>query len=312
MLAEARKRISIQDGHLTRANAYHQVVGVLPHLPIDALRTSLESYLLACQLVGALHQQRRMGLEVNGFEASRFSTGEWFVASDPNLNPFQQPFDKAIESLRERVFLSPERFAQLETAARSRAGRIAGIQNTRLVQRIYELLADIVEKGGTVHDFDVALSEMPELSGWGGVNDSHIELIFRQNATMAFQTGNYVSMQQAGVQKYRWRSYQDSCPICQPFIDKVFTLTDTAVFPGGAHFRCDCWAESIFEDDGDPGAAISAFPNDAYREAVQRPSALRFDPAQFGNTRHFDLSSVPNELRTAFEEYLSGIDRRGA
>ena len=251
-------------------------------------------FLLANQIAGFANGERVM----NRRRASK-------ITAQRDTDIFQVPFERAIEALRERVALPSDVFEKLKAVAKSRAGRIAKVQNARIVQAVYEKLLTILRQGGTLRDFREALKALPKESGWTGSNPSHVRLVFQQNATMAFQSGQFAQAQEAGAQGYYWRARGSSCPICTPYIDKAFRAGDNRPFPGFAHFGCDCWAEYFFEDEDVQAVSISTVSNPEWAAEQQQRGALQSDPSNFANLEPFDLSSVPEALRAEFERFLN-------
>ena len=251
-------------------------------------------FLLANQMAGFVNGDRVM----NRRRSSR-------IVTQRDTDIFQIPFERAIQALQERVSLPSDVFDQLKAVAKSRAGRIARVQNARIVQAVYENLLAILRQGGTLRDFREALKALPKKSGWTGANPSHVRLVFQQNATMAFQSGQFAQAQDAGAVGYYWRARGSSCPICTPYLDKAFRVGDNRPFPGFAHFGCDCWAEYFFEDEGVEAVTISSVSNSEWAASQQQSGALQGDPSNFANLEPLDLSSVPEALRSAFEQFLN-------
>lgn len=251
-------------------------------------------FLVATTLAGALNGQliteRRRGK---------------IQAAEPDLGVFLRPFAEAIEALRNRVVLPSDVFQRLERQARQRAGRVAGMQNVRVVQTIYDRLLEVLEAGGGTSDFRAAVREIEGSREWGQNVHWHVRLVYQQNATMAFQTGQFRQASGVGSEVYIWRGRLDNCPICDRYVDKAFTKSDLTVYPGFAHFGCDCYAEHILPDENvGEVQRISAIENPDLDKARANPSQLQGSPAEFGNLIPLDLTNVPRGLRGKFRQFV--------
>lgn len=251
-------------------------------------------FLVATTLAGALNGQliaeRRRGK---------------VQAAEPDLGVFLRPFAEAIKALRNRVILPSDVFQRLERQARQRAGRVAGMQNVRVVQTIYERLLEVLEAGGGTADFRKAVREIEGSKEWGQNTHWHVRLVYQQNATMAFQTGQYRQAAETGSNVYVWRGRLDNCPICDRYVGKAFSKDDLSVYPGFAHFGCDCYAEHILPDENVGKVyRISAIDNPDLDKARRNPSQLQGSPAEFGNLIPLDMSNVPTGLRGKFRQFV--------
>lgn len=264
-------------------------------LPFGRYADAWRDFLLANQMAGFVNGERVMN--------RRRSSSKIVTQRDTDI--FQVPFERAIQALQERVALPSDVFETLKAVAKSRAGRIARVQNVRIVQSVYEKLLAILRQGGTLRDFRKALETLPEESGWTGATPSHVRLVFQQNATMAFQSGQFAQAADAGAQGYYWRARGSSCPICTPYLDKAFRVGDNRPFPGFAHFGCDCWAEYFFEDEDVEAVSIGSISNPEWQASQGQRGALQGDPSNFANLEPLDLESVPDALRSAFEQFLN-------
>lgn len=265
----------------------------LESLPVDEFTDALRHYLMACSL---------FGYYVAAQAAARKAGRRFAAFAEPNLDLFSQPFEQAVRALSERLKLDPETFLKLDRQARSRAGRIAGQFNLRMVQDVYDAAEEIIEGGGTVRDFRLAVADIPEAKGWVGDKPWHADIVFRQNAAMSYGAGHLEAMRDAGVRKWRFTLYGPSCPICDPMDGMVFSDGDLTYYPP-LHFNCDCYADPVFEDEDVEVTASSTVNNTAYFESQRSPGAFRYDPSQFGRIEPLNLSDVPPALRKAFADY---------
>lgn len=267
----------------------------LSSLPRQEFADALHPFIMAAQLFGYYVAYGSVLRKRRKLTAS-------YLFAEPNLDLFSQPFEAAVRALSERLKLNPDTFLKLDRAARSRAGRIAGQFNMRMVEDVYGEAESIIDSGGTVRDFREAVSKIRSAKGWVGQEPAHADLVFRQNAAMSYGAGHLEAMNEAGLSNWRFTLYGDSCPICTPMDGLVFSNADLNYYPP-LHFNCDCYADPVFEDDEAPVVASSQVNNRAYAESQERPGAFAYDPAQFGRLEPLNLSNVPAELRQAFSEF---------
>ena len=306
--ARSSKRITAAK----RKDIAKQLGAMLSKLPAKEFAGSLETYLTASQLAGFSNAQTQLKREdpetlaaagVSFSSSGKNTEGRTVVAAEPDLEDFTRPFEEAIKALKQRIILSSTDFERLARAARNRAGRIAGFQNARLVETVYNELLRIMRENGTLTDFRDAIAEIPGAKKWGTTNPTHLRLVFQQNATMAYAAGRRKQIDTAGVKAYRWMARRDSCPICTPYIGRVF-LYGGFPEPGGAHFNCDCWDKIVLRPRG-KAVRIESVDNPRFDDSQKPSGALKFDSAQFGSMEPFDLSTVPPELRSAFRSHLA-------
>lgn len=270
-----------------------EIIGAaIENTPTDQLRDLSEQMITASMLAGYYNAQRR-----------------YLVAAEPDLTIYTKPFADAIKTLRNRVSLPADVFERLAASIQARAGRVAGMFNVRLVQKIYERIAKVLEEGGTVADFQEIIRELESSKEWGTSNPNHVRQVFQQNATMAFQAGQYEQAATAGAVAYTWRARGKSCKTCKPYIDKTFSTDDLSVYPGYTHHGCDCWAEHRFAGDVPESKIlrISEISNPELDALRARPSAIRATPAEFANLEKLDLDSVPSGLKRRFRKFVNDV-----
>lgn len=307
-VAAARKQVLSTVAHCADAigdataasEAKYRLARSVATLPQSEFSAAIGDYMVAAAFAGAYVGQRRI-------DAKR---GKAMAAAGP-FDPFAKPFREAISALGERIKLAPDEFLKLERAARSRAGRIAGQYNLRLVEDVYGVIEDVLTDGGTAYDFRAAVRAMPAANGWVDSAPWHANLVFGQNAAMSFNAGNYASMQAAGVTYWQFRTYidvddQNPCPICRPFDGLIFADADRKYYPP-THFNCRCYADPVFDDEIPAGgpARSGEIQNPEYEMSQKSSGAFRYDPAHFARQEPLDLSVVAPELRAAFGAYAA-------
>ncbi len=269
-------------------------------MPYKSFERAVGDYLMASQLAGRWIGQRRVAARRKKIADDK--------TTQQNLEAFAAPFREAIDALVERLQLDPDTFLTLDRAARSRAGRIAGEFNLRIVQDAYDTLTQTLADGGTVRDFRLALEKLPQTDGWTGENPWHANLVFRQNAAMAFASGNFSLLADADVHYWTFRVYGDSCTICAPMADQTFSMQARRYYPP-LHFGCDCYADPAFDHEiaeiNASGKLVTgnSFDNPEYEAALTRPGAFTYDPASFARLEPFNIAKLPVHLRSAFADY---------
>ena len=297
VIDDVRRRIRIgpDAGILDADKAAIAIAKVVRELPMEAMTEAVAQYLLACNLAGRM--------------VARGVTSKTRAAKEPDLDTLQEPFTEAIRAMKGKVPMKPNAFLALSRQARGRAGRVAGVFNTRLVGDIYKAVEKTVETGGTVRDFRLALGTIAEDAGWTGLEPWHGALVFRQNAAMAFSSGHYEQLVDAGVEHWTFTHYGDSCIQCAPLDGKTFAMSDTAMYPP-LHFNCDCYAKSVlFAREIGPDGVVSSSDVDApaYRKAQESDSAYRYDPAAFANPDPIRIGKLAAPIREAFGELFDNL-----
>jgi hypothetical protein len=299
VIDDVRRRIRIgpDAGVLDADKAAVAIAKIVRELPMEAMTDAVAQYLLACNLAGRV---------VAEGVTSRTRRAK---AKEPNLEQLQEPFTEAIRAMKGKTPMKPGAFLALSKQARGRAGRVAGVFNTRLVGDIYKAVEKTVETGGTVRDFRLALGTIAEDTGWTGLEPWHAGIVFRQNAAMAFSSGHYEQMVDAEVTRWTFKHYGDSCEQCQPMDGMTFEMSDRELYPP-LHFNCDCYASPVlFDRDIGPDGVVSSSDIDApaYRKAQESASAYRYDPAAFANPDPIRIGTLAPPIREAFGELFDNL-----
>ena len=284
-------------------SALNDLPAAFEGMPIEDLVELERAFLLASNLAGRADALTRLS-------GGRVANSIRVVNADTAINFDRIPFVKAIDSLRDRVGLTPEEFEALEAEARSRAWRVAGVTNMELLATVHRELVASIAAGETVRDFRLRVRDsIADADGWSGENPWHADVVHYQNFAMAHAAGRYGEYQEAGVTHWRFVSNGETCPICEPFVGKLFRMDDRKAFPP-IHFWCDCEDEPVFEGEF-ADAETATFddikaPDLAAEQA--RPSGFKWDPAQYANLQPLDLRGFPLELQPMFEAFAA---RRG-
>lgn len=293
------------------ANIARAIGGLIDTLPIEDLAELQRQAVLASELRG--RAEAKVRIERGTRNAERGAIRNTRRVANAAINFARLPFLEAIESLRDRLGLTPEQFERLDAQARSRAFRIAGVTNMQLLADAHRELIAALEQGETARDFRLrALAVKPppgevgfaERNGWTGESPWHANLVQFQNTAMAYAAGSVRQLDEAGVPAWRFINNGESCPICETEIGKVYRMSDTDRIPP-LHFGCDCDHEPVFDEElGGAELNDSARePNTALNKSREPAGGFKFDVRQYGNLEPIDLGRYPPELREAFERF---------
>lgn len=114
-------------------------------------------------------------------------SGDWLYP-DPDDEPLiRLPLiDRAVKHLAEREIVSADEFYRLSGAAKQQAFTISADVTEDTIAKVRNLLQDNLDEGASLKTFAKAVNEaLPTLP----ISDSHLELVFRNNAQEAFAQG---------------------------------------------------------------------------------------------------------------------------
>ncbi|MBX3396510.1 MAG: DUF935 family protein [Phycisphaerae bacterium] len=265
-------------------------------LPVDEMQAVAEQSVLAAKMAGILDAQRKLGI-------NRSELRVLLAHAEIDFNRI--PFERAIGALRDRIGLDPDEFAALELEARSRASRVAGVYDMGVLATIHQALVKSIANGEISRDFRVRLPSMADAAGWSGENPYHADLVCFQNFMMAHAAGRFSEYVEFGAAGWMFVSNGDACPICQPYVNKVFKLTDRKAFPP-LHFWCDCEDEVVFEDEVSTFDDSKSTKNGAHDDELAKDRGFKFDPAQYANVEPLKIGGFPKELQPAFRKFGEG------
>ncbi len=108
-----------------------------------------------------------------------------------------ETIEEAARLLAEKHIARPGDFRRLDDAARHKAFTVAGADALETMTRVRDLLAENVEGGASLEDFQKAVAE----EGLGGtfLSDGHLETVFRTNVQSAFSDGQMSVLRQPYV-----------------------------------------------------------------------------------------------------------------
>ena len=302
--AQSQNVIDLIGQNIGRAGSLEAALSALPdtfdELPIDRFQELERQFLLASHLAGQDFARRRASLR----RGLRANSEQVEYSAHAEIDFDDLPFDEAIETLRERLLLDPETFLDLDSQARSRAWRVAGIWNMRLLAMVHDSLVEAIEAGQTARDFRLSIPELAEKRGWLGENPWHSDLVHFQNMAMSHAAGRIRQYDEFGVGQWRFVANGESCPICEPEIGKVYKTTDTDRLPP-LHFWCDCEDEPVFDEELQPGELrdSGSEANGALFESRSPRGGFKFDARQYGDLEPVSLGGFPPALRGALTAF---------
>lgn len=157
------------------------------------------------------------------------------------IEPKALPFKEAEAFWKDKVRLSPGRFAQLTDEARLRAFAISGIAKGDELETVFNAIQKALNEGTTFNRFKMDCQEIFEKRGF---STWRIDNIFRTNVQQAYGIGRYKQMKAAADLRPFWKysAVNDSRtrPTHMALHGKVFPhdhpFWDTWQVPNG--FRC--------------------------------------------------------------------------
>lgn len=287
------------------------LAGVFAALPTADMTELQRQVLLAGRLAGMDQINRKIAVSGQRSAVSRanhrLETDATQIANaraipDAQIAFETLPFVEAIKAFEIRLGLNPDDFLRLDAEARSRAFRVAGVYNMQLLATIHAELVASIQRGEAQRDFRLSLPQLAERDGWVGENPWHANVVQFQNVAMASNAGRFEQMQRADVGHWRFVVNGDSCPICLPQMNKVFTLADRKYYPP-LHFNCDCDPEPVFEDSVGDVVRSDAIDNPALHEYQQADSAFAWDPAHYAKLEPLALRGYPTDLQPTFKAF---------
>ncbi len=302
--AHTRNVVAQVATHIEREGSLEQALDTLSllfdRLAIEDMVDLENDFLVAGELAGRLHVRERVQANSRRPKSDAF---KW-VANAERIDFEAIPFVEAIDSLRDRVGLTPDVFEALDAQARSRAWRVAGVWNMDLLAMVHRELAASIEAGETSRDFRLRLPDMFDRNGWTGENPWHGDIVHYQNFAMAHAAGRLKQYHEFEVNAWRFVNSGESCPICEPVIGKVFSINDRRFFPP-LHFWCDCEDEPVFEEELEAGEMQDSarVENPALDQQQSRDSGFKWDPAEYANLEPLRLSRFPEVLQETFAAF---------
>ncbi len=285
--------------------ALERLPELFDQLPTREMAELQRHYLTAGQLAGRLETKVNISRKGNAAHKQRLvAQGFDFQAHAAELSFEPIRFVKAIDSLKDRVGLNPEEFLELDTQARSRAWRVAGVWDMNLLAVLHTQLALSIKNGETSRDFSLRMPQMFEQKGWSGENPHHADLVHYQNFAAAHSAGRYAEAIEFGINAWQFVASPGACARCAPLDGKKFAIRDRRYW-NPLHFGCGCWSEELFDGEFDHAelAASKAVTSPVLDAERLKPSAYKFDPASYANLEPLNLAGFPEKLQPVFRKF---------
>jgi hypothetical protein len=117
----------------------------------------------------------------------------------PHLVPTLRPFQNAIAFHRSRVPISDAEFYRLSNEAKLRAFTVSGLARQASITEAYRLVDEAIKSGSTMAEFRSTFTTYLAQNGEALLDESRLNLIFRQNVALAYTVGRYEQMSDPDV-----------------------------------------------------------------------------------------------------------------
>jgi len=167
----------------------------------------LAEHLAAANLLGRTQIQREVhrktGKLVQLATSSRKPIRRTFAEDDdsPLIAGFSVdlPNDRAAEYLRSLTPVTKQTFDGLTSQYRKDAFTVSGTSDVRLIQKIRDELADVMESGATPKQFQAAVKKITTDAGVEELNAFTLDTVFNTNMQKAYSLGRYEQLSEPAV-----------------------------------------------------------------------------------------------------------------
>lgn len=156
--------------------------------------------------------------------------------------------DGEAEYIRALVPVLREVFDGLTTEYRSNAFTLAAAADVRLIEKVRDALADVVQKGGTSEDFEAAVKAITDDAGVAELDAFTLDTAFNTAMQKAFSLGRYEQMSDPAVKAVLpywqyWTVGDDRVRAEHAVLDGFVARADDPVWlkifpPNGFNCRC--------------------------------------------------------------------------
>ncbi len=172
---------SVSASHILMAQFQKQVGGVMAQ------------YLAGFDLLGRAHV----------IEAAHKKTGKKFkLATSTRFTDLafeKVPFTQAIQRVLNLIGMSRDAFDGLAQKYQKQAFTIAGISDVKLIEKIKDALADVMDSGGTIEDFRNAVNDLTSEASVEKLAQTQIDSVFQTAVQSAYQGGRLEQMSDPDV-----------------------------------------------------------------------------------------------------------------
>jgi SPP1 gp7 family putative phage head morphogenesis protein len=104
------------------------------------------------------------------------------------------PADGSANYLRNLTPVTRDTFDGLTTQYKRDAFTVAGVSDVRIIQKVRDELADVMQKGGTRADFEAAVKKITGDAGVADITAFTLDTVFTTNMQKAYSLGRYEQM----------------------------------------------------------------------------------------------------------------------
>jgi hypothetical protein len=227
----------------------------------------------------------------------------------PNVIDYADRFDAAIDAFRKRTPITKDEWFKLDAFERENAFTVAKVTNGRVLQDVCSAIDRAVTDGTDFEQFreDVELGLIEE---WGGEIPGRLETIFRSNLITTYNEGRFAIYSSPTVKQarpyLRCDGVEDDreCEMCEPF-DGVTRPQEEWIASGRIapfHHGCRHQMTPVSAEEAEEEGLSDELPD------VEIDEDFGHAPGKHGEDWDFDLSTMPDDLRSMVEHSISQGD----
>ena len=237
----------------------------------------LAKYMAGFNLFGRLailqHAKQRVR---SPLRLATHSTLHQFATSsdDGTVNfDFDLPSTGAIDYIRGLTPVTKAVFDGLQRQYKQDAITVAGVNDQRVLQKIRDQLAEVLQQGGTASDFRTAVNQLTDTAGIDRLTAFELDTVFNTNVQKAYAAGRYEQMNEESTAQalpywQYWTVGDDRVRPAHAALDQFVAKSDDPVWhkiypPCG--FNCRCSVVPLLEDE-----ALKQSPEAAHDSGLMR------------------------------------------
>jgi SPP1 gp7 family putative phage head morphogenesis protein len=202
---------------------------------------------------------KRVPLATNSRHLSHFDDGTLIDPEDYSVGGFSVhlPAEGAADYLRNLVPVTRDTFDGLSEQYKRDAFTVAGTSDVRLIQKIRDQLASVIQQGGTNADFDKAVAKLTTAEGVQQLNAFTLDSVFATNMQKAYGVGRYDQQMQpdtmAALPYGQYLTAEDDHVrpehvVLDGFIARMEDRVWAKIYPPNG-FGCRCIRVSLLKDE---------------------------------------------------------------
>jgi SPP1 gp7 family putative phage head morphogenesis protein len=233
-------------------------------------------HLAAANLLGrrhiAEHVQRKTGKIVDIASSTRYRHRHFDDSVDGLTLPIgfstKLPPTNAVDYLRGLTPVTKNTFDGLSAQYKADAFTVAGTTDVRLIAKVRDELADVLQRGGTEADFEKAVAQMETEAGVEEINAFALDTVFTTNMQKAYSLGRYEQMTDPDVMSalpyWQYLTVHDDRvrpehAVIDEFVARAIDPVWNKIYPPNG-FNCRCIVipllrEQAPDDADEPGMA---------------------------------------------------------